>query len=154
MHNINCMHAENNIIIKFQFTPSRPLLPLSQTTHIIPYEDKVALEANEALREWRDKLIQYYLVSSNTTNTCIRLMHNDQASLSLSLSPSLSLSLPLSLQLTERGQKSLSKSPFQHGGCVVMATETTAQQCHTCTYKLSLIRAVCPLGLFFTKTSP
>ena len=39
------------------------IFSLSQTAHIIPYEDKVALEANEALREWRNKLIQYYVVS-------------------------------------------------------------------------------------------
>ena len=78
-------------IIDFQ-SPPPPPPPFSQTTHIIPYEDKVALEANEALREWREKLIQYYLVSSNT-NTCIRLMHNIM-NFFLSLPPSLSLSLP------------------------------------------------------------
>ena len=30
---------------------------------MVPLEDKVALEASDALREWKTKLTQYYLVS-------------------------------------------------------------------------------------------
>ena len=51
-----------NLLTVLNLTLS-PLPLLSQTTHIIPYEDKVALEANEALREWTHKLKQYYVVS-------------------------------------------------------------------------------------------